>query len=238
MIPLKIHQIWMNPKENGEISYPDRKTKSYMEIWENEFEQYKLWNDMEMLKYIKLKDAVFYEKYVKLPRWINRCDAFRYFLLYHEGGIYVDCDVILRDKAYLIKLLGNRKNLFLTYDFPLFHFKNHFFACMRGDDIMKKCYENISTDDKNSLKIAGPIYLSNILVNEDNKKFESVNLLSTGKAMVHVYNNSWVTSEYHYIHMVIFIVVIIIMVGFVMYLVDLEYLEIFFPVFGNIGITD
>jgi inositol phosphorylceramide mannosyltransferase catalytic subunit len=87
MIPRTIHQTW----KSTELSYPfDVLANSWKELhpsW-----QYKLWTDDMNRDFIKAHFPDFLSRYDNYPRNIQRIDAFRYFLLLKEGGVYVDVD--------------------------------------------------------------------------------------------------------------------------------------------------
>ncbi len=88
-IPRIIHQTWKNS------SIPPRwnlTVKSVLELNADQFE-YRLWTDADMHEFVREKEP---ELYVNtfLTYWydIQRVDAFRYVLLYHVGGVYIDMD--------------------------------------------------------------------------------------------------------------------------------------------------
>lgn len=95
-IPRVIHQIWMNPAENGTDKPMPAKLKKMTEQWQALAQQqgyeYYLWDGPSMRAFVKEKEPAFYKTYCAYDVWIKRCDAFRYVLLYHLGGVYVDAD--------------------------------------------------------------------------------------------------------------------------------------------------
>ncbi len=88
-IPRIIHQTWKNstvpPRWNLTV-------KSVRELNANQFE-YRLWTDEDMHEFVREKEPDLYVN-TFLTYWydIQRADAFRYILLYHVGGVYMDMD--------------------------------------------------------------------------------------------------------------------------------------------------
>lgn len=84
MIPKIIHQTW--------------KTKVIPEHWKdssnsckiyNEDFNYILWTDDSMDEFVKINYPKFYKVYKSYEYNIQRCDAFRYLVLYkYGGGVY------------------------------------------------------------------------------------------------------------------------------------------------------
>lgn len=87
-IPKIIHQTWKD--EN----VPD-KWKESPESWKKFFPDwdYKLWTDKEMRKFIEKEYNWFLKYYDSYKYNIQRVDSFRYFCLYHYGGLYTDLDI-------------------------------------------------------------------------------------------------------------------------------------------------
>lgn len=86
-IPKIIHQTW---KENT-LPYPfDVLASTWKELhpdW-----KYQLWTDDMNRDFIKEHYPDFLSRYDSYPKKIQQVDAFRYFLLHKEGGLYVDVD--------------------------------------------------------------------------------------------------------------------------------------------------
>lgn len=85
--PKIIHQTWKTEKiptnflpfvNSWKIKNPD---------W-----RYLLWTDRDCKKFMKTNYPDFLKLYNAYNEQIKRIDAFRYFLLYHYGGLYVDID--------------------------------------------------------------------------------------------------------------------------------------------------
>jgi mannosyltransferase OCH1-like enzyme len=89
MIPKIIHQTC--------------KTKDVPEKWKDAFDSCKtnnkgfkhiLWTDETMDKFVKKYYHDFYKIYKSYKYHIQRCDVFKFLVLYKYGGIYLDMDII------------------------------------------------------------------------------------------------------------------------------------------------
>jgi mannosyltransferase OCH1-like enzyme len=54
--------------------------------------EYRFWTDAESRAFIRTYYPPFLPIYDAYPHGINRADAFRYFVMAHHGGVYVDLD--------------------------------------------------------------------------------------------------------------------------------------------------
>lgn len=91
-IPKIIHQTWKGPPE----TLPDHWKESY-DAWRSLSEKgwtYMYWTDDDINHFIESKYPWFYEQFKSYPYGIQRADAFRYFCLYHYGGVYSDLDIV------------------------------------------------------------------------------------------------------------------------------------------------
>lgn len=107
--------------------------------------------------------------YDSLQEPIMRCDMIRYFILYHYGGVYVDCDRIM------VKPFSKLIEKYKDYDvllggIPFFLFKviinNDFMYSRPGSDFMKYCMDrveplNIPIRELAVHRTAGPLFLQN-----------------------------------------------------------------------------
>jgi len=93
MIPKIIHQTW--------------KTETIPERWKDAVDscktlhkgyRYILWTHQTMRKFVQKFYPDFYPTYRAYPHDIQRCDAFRYLVLYKYGGIYLDLDLVCKKK--------------------------------------------------------------------------------------------------------------------------------------------
>ncbi len=91
MIPKIIHQTWKGPPD----TLPSTWTDSYT-TWKSLSEEYGFtymyWDDSGIDNFISRHFPWFLEKFRSYPYGIQRADTFRYFVLYHYGGIYSDFD--------------------------------------------------------------------------------------------------------------------------------------------------
>ena len=54
---------------------------------------YILWKDIDIHEFMKSYYPAFYQMFLSYKYKIQQIDAFRYFILYHYGGIYIDLDI-------------------------------------------------------------------------------------------------------------------------------------------------
>ena len=87
MIPKRIHYTWFSGDEMPS------KIKACMASWNRILPDYelKLW-DMNAIKDI---DSVFLQEALAVKKWAYAADYVRLYALYHEGGIYLDTDVMV-----------------------------------------------------------------------------------------------------------------------------------------------
>jgi len=91
MIPKIIHQTWKNNV------IPDNwkdAVNSCKEV-NNDF-KYILWTDQMMEEFVQKYYPEFLHTYKSYKHNIQRCDAFRYLVLYKYGGVYLDMDTICK----------------------------------------------------------------------------------------------------------------------------------------------
>jgi mannosyltransferase OCH1-like enzyme len=92
-----IHQIWFDFRQEkdkkGPPEIPD-KYKNYRESWATNNPDWLcvLWDDDMSNQMVKSHFPELWKVYSKYPTGVQRCDAFRYCLLYRYGGFYVDVD--------------------------------------------------------------------------------------------------------------------------------------------------
>ena len=88
-IPRLIHQTWKNT--NIPLRW-NSSVQSVRELNAGKFE-YRLWTDDDVHRFVRDKEPELYAAtFSKYSYDIQRVDAFRYVLLYHLGGIYIDMD--------------------------------------------------------------------------------------------------------------------------------------------------
>jgi mannosyltransferase OCH1-like enzyme len=91
MIPKIIHQTWKGQPD----TLPPNWVDSY-NTWKSLAQEYGFtymyWDDKDIDKFIETYYPWFINKFRAYPHGIQRADTFRYFVLYHYGGLYSDFD--------------------------------------------------------------------------------------------------------------------------------------------------
>ena len=87
MIPKKIHYTWFSGEQMPQ------EVLDCIESWKKILPDYelRLW-DMDSIKNI---DSVFLKEALAVHKWAYVADFVRLYALYHEGGIYLDTDVVV-----------------------------------------------------------------------------------------------------------------------------------------------
>lgn len=135
MIPKKIHYCWLSGDASPEL------VQKCMDSWHKHMPdwEYVLW-DMERIKDI---DSVWLKECIEAKKWAFAADFIRVYALYHEGGIYLDSDVIIFQS--LEKFLENR--FFIGREnitYPTFEdgvqvfLTSHCFGAEQGHPFLKK----------------------------------------------------------------------------------------------------
>jgi mannosyltransferase OCH1-like enzyme len=92
-IPKLLHQCAMEPPDHQKQD-STRISPLWMESCLQHYLQagwqHMIWKNENSLQFIKDKAPWFYETYKNYPTITHRCDALRYVLLYHLGGMYID----------------------------------------------------------------------------------------------------------------------------------------------------
>lgn len=137
MIPKIIHYTWFSGDE-----YPD-KIKACIDSWKKVLPDYKLrlW-DMDAIKNI---DSIFLKEALSVKKWAYAADFVRLYALYHEGGIYLDTDVMVF-KSF-DNLLDNQvfigKEDYMHYAFDTYkgvqYLSSHCMGAVEGSDFIKNC---------------------------------------------------------------------------------------------------
>ncbi len=98
MIPPIFHQTWKSSEipEEWQVAYDScqKVMSSYTR---------RLWTDSEMESFVKRNFPDMYDLYMSYPHHIQRCDSFRYMLMYHTGGIYLDLDTVCRQSVEALR---------------------------------------------------------------------------------------------------------------------------------------
>jgi len=163
MIPRIIHQTW--------------KTTAIPTEWKNAVEickrlhpdyTYMLWTDDSMKTFVKETYPEVYPTYASYPHQIQRCDAFRYLVLYKYGGIYLDMDIICKKPLdFLLKydaVFARSSNVGTCYT-------NSFFMIIPSHPFMKYCIAQLPSHSSNYaccgkhlhvMNSTGPYFLTNM----------------------------------------------------------------------------
>jgi len=209
MIPKIIHQTWKN-----EI-IPDKWKDAVESVKENNKKyKYILWTDIMMDNFVKQEYPLFYKHYINYPYNIQRCDVFRYLVLYKYGGIYLDMDIICK-KSFDDFL---KYNIVFARSYNInSSFTNSFFMSIPKHPFIKYCIENLLDNYYNFyyfgkhlhiMYSTGPLFLTKMINNYNISKINNVYILSNeefsgdcnvcnenyckgGKYFIHINGNSW-----------------------------------------------
>ena len=89
MFTMNIHQIWFDIGHGVKPPHYDRR-RSFEII--NQDARYELWSKSEAVRFMNTTCPHLLLLFDRLPYDINRCDLFRYILMYYKGGFYFDVD--------------------------------------------------------------------------------------------------------------------------------------------------
>jgi len=209
MIPKIIHQTW--------------KTQEIPEQWQASVKSFKkihpgykyiLWTHETMDEFVKMEYPTFYNTYTGYKYDIQRCDAFRYMVLYKYGGIYIDLDIVSKKKL----------DDLLQYDIVLakssnlsFYYTNSFFMCSPENSFIKFCIEQLPEYKQSFVYLGkhnhimnstGPWFLTKIMKKYNEKNIHNLYVLSQeefagdcnvcnetkcfgGTYFKHIVGNSW-----------------------------------------------
>jgi mannosyltransferase OCH1-like enzyme len=168
-IPRIIHQTW---KTQHVPLHWNETVETVRQLNANQFE-YRLWTDDDMHKFVREKEPYLYKHTFLTYRLdIQRVDAFRYVILYHLGGIYIDMDNgCSQSFDSLINVLEaiDPESIHLTA-FPRTNpvgVSNGFMISTKGHPLFKILISRLSLFNHNYLidyltvmLSAGPLYLS------------------------------------------------------------------------------
>ena len=137
MIPKKIHQIYFDfyGKDFTDNQLFVQSQNSFKELHKDY--EYKLWNEYECEQLIKSNFPEYYNFYVNMRHKIQKVDFARCVILYIEGGLYADLDMIcLKRIDNLLKnplVLHNVKDVHPNYSF----IENDIMACEQRSQLFK-----------------------------------------------------------------------------------------------------
>jgi len=182
MIPKIIHQTWKNTQIPDNWIDAQKSCKAIHSDY-----KYILWTHEDMDKFVKNEYPNFYKTYISYKYNIQRCDAFRYLVLYKYGGIYIDLDIVCK------KSLNN----FLHYDIvlPLCSsdsnmFTNGFLMIIPKHPFFKYCIDQLPNyinsysylgKFSHVMNSTGPVFLTNMIKNynkNSNMSIKNMNILT------------------------------------------------------------
>jgi mannosyltransferase OCH1-like enzyme len=141
MIPKKIHQIYFDfyNKKFEENKLFIESSNSFKNL--NQDYEYKLWNENDCEQLIIDNFPQYYDFYKNMRHKIQKVDFARCVILYVEGGLYADLDMIcLKNIDNLITnnlILHNVKEVYPNYSF----IENDIMGCQKNSNIFKKIIE-------------------------------------------------------------------------------------------------
>lgn len=92
MIPRVIHQIFVRTPQVPEMPPHWEQARQSVLTHHPEY-TYVFWTGDDMAAFMRREYPDAYSFFVDYPHTIQQIDAFRYFVLYHYGGIYMDLDI-------------------------------------------------------------------------------------------------------------------------------------------------
>ena len=199
MIPKKIHYVWVgkNPK-SADI-------KKCMSTWKKHLRDYEIieWNEDNF----DINSHHFLKKAYKAKKWAFVSDYIRAYVIYNEGGIYLDTDVLVLDN--FDNYLNHRA--FVGFENPGAPFTAVFGAEPKHPFVKKMLEYYDDVDMSFNFQDNNTISVSNILVKDfgciTNNQYQE---LKTGIAVypddvlcnpsansttIHVFTGSWLESK-------------------------------------------
>lgn len=178
MIPHIIHQTWKNTK------IPERWKDSVQACKDlHKTYKYMFWTDKTMKDFVKKEYPEFYKTYVEYPNEIQRCDAFRYLVLYKYGGIYIDMDLMC--KISIAPLLKYKLVFVKSANFDTL--TNSFIISTPKNPFIKYCIDNLEKyKDSHSffgkhlhiMNSTGPFFINKMVKDYHLKKEDKYYILS------------------------------------------------------------
>lgn len=170
MIPKVIHTTWKTSEIPDKWKAADTACKQILSDY-----THRLWTDDEMESFVKTEYPDFYPTYKAYKYHIQRCDVFRLLVLYKYGGIYMDLDVVCKqrlDNLLNYDLVLARSNNIKTV------FANLFFMASPNNPFIGYCIQQLpkhvqsySNSGKHFhvMYSTGPMFITK-MVNEYNLK--------------------------------------------------------------------
>lgn len=198
-IPKKIHYVWVGGKEKPE------NIKKCMKTWKKHLQGYEIieWNESNF----DIDSHPFTKSAYKAKKWAYVSDYIRAYVLYNEGGIYLDTDILVVDNLDI--LLQNRA--FVGFENPDYPF-TACFGAEKEHPLLKKILNyydgrEFEFDSRDQMKTVNTKIVSDILVRDfgckvnnkeqilkENIKVYPDNILcnpSENSLTIHVFTGTW-----------------------------------------------
>lgn len=199
MIPKKIHYVWVGGKEKP------KDIQKCIDSWRKHLKDYEIveWNESNF----DIDSHPFTKGAYKAKKWAYVSDYIRMYVLYKEGGIYLDTDNLVLES--LDKFLNDRAFVgFENKDYPY----TACFGAEKKHPLVKKVldyYEGkeFEFDSNDQMKAVNTKIVSEILVNDFNCKVNNKEQLlkdgirvypdyvlcnpSKDSSVIHIFTGTW-----------------------------------------------
>ena len=168
-IPRIIHQLW----KDAQVPDSWSQTVGSVRDWNRARFRYVHWTDEQMDQFVRENEPEFYKRTFRKYRLnIQRVDSFRFVVLYHYGGVYIDMDNGCR-KSFeslfqILELIDSKSKHICAFPRTSpFGISNGFMITTAGHPLFRFLLENLNHFNWNYLvdyltvmMSAGPLYLS------------------------------------------------------------------------------
>lgn len=160
MIPKKIHYVWVGGREKP------ADIERCMKTWKKHLSDYEIieWNEQRF----DIEAHPYTRSAYKAKKWAYVSDYIRAYAIYHEGGIYLDTDVLILDdfKAFL------NDRAFVGYENADYPF-TAVFGAEKGHPFVKSILDyyngrEFEFDTKDQMKVVNTKSVSDILIQDYN----------------------------------------------------------------------
>lgn len=158
MIPKRIHYVWVGGKEKP------ADIKCCMETWKKHLGDYEIieWNE----KTFDIDAHPYTKTAYEAKKWAYVSDYIRAYAIYHEGGIYLDTDVLILDNFETFL----KDRAFVGYENVNYPF-TAVFGAEKGHPFVKRILDyydgrNFEFDTKDQMKIVNTKSVSDILIQD------------------------------------------------------------------------